>query len=368
MLPTGVNGKSGALHLPSATLPAKRDGDMDADLQAVAQLVRRWGLVADDEAPQCSVLGGGVSNLVIKVQTKKGAVVVKQALGQLRVQDEWLADRSRIFREVACLRALRQFVGDEVAPEVLREDREHFACVMECAPDGSKTWKQDLLAGIVNPTVTEKVATILATLHRATLAHHEVQETFGDLSNFIELRVDPYFVTIAQRHPDLRPHIETAIEPLLSLRRCLVHGDYSPKNLLLLPDGRIWVLDCEVAHFGNPAFDIAFCTNHLLLKSIHLKSPDHLREAGRLWRSYWTQVALPDGAERERDAVRTLAMLMLARVDGKSPVEYLTDEGKQVVRQVSRQLIADGVDDFETVRHAVAEAIGQQRQPVANSQ
>jgi aminoglycoside phosphotransferase (APT) family kinase protein len=129
--------------------------------------------------------------------------------------------------------------------------------------------------------------------------------------------------------PICAPRIETAIEPLLSVRRCLVHGDYSPKNLLLLPDGRIWVLDCEVAHFGNPAFDIAFCTNHLLLKSIHLKSPAHLREAGRLWRSYWTQVALPDGAERERDAVRTLAMLMLARVDGKSPVEYLTDEGKR---------------------------------------
>lgn len=193
---TRMKGEAGALHLPSAMpsadkserqttmRPYEGDGDMDADLQAVAQLVRRWGLVADDEAPQCSVLGGGVSNLVIKVQTKKGAVVVKQALGQLRVQDEWLADRSRIFREVACLRALRQFVGDEVAPKVLLEDRGHFACVMECAPDGSKTWKQELLAGIINPMVTEKVATILATLHRTTLAHPEVQKNFRGPEQF----------------------------------------------------------------------------------------------------------------------------------------------------------------------------------------
>lgn len=327
---------------------------MDADLQAIAQLVRQWGLISDTDEPQLSVLGGGVSNLVIKVQTTKSAWVVKQALGQLRVQDEWLADRSRIFREVACLRALRLFVGDDVAPQVFVEDRTNFACAMECAPDGSKTWKADLLKGIVDSKVTERVAAIIADLHRRTWGHPEVQGEFGDPSNFVELRVDPYFVTIAKRHPDLKPMIDEATQPLLSVRVCLVHGDYSPKNLLLLPDGRVWVLDCEVAHYGNPVFDLAFCTNHLLLKAIHLHSPDHLREAEWLWQVYWQQVQMPDRTQREREAVRTLAMLLLARVDGKSPAEYLTDNDKRTVRRLSRQLIAERVDEFATVCQRVA--------------
>ncbi len=327
---------------------------MDEDLQAITQLVRQWGLTSDTDEPQLSVLGGGVSNLVIKVQTTKGTWVIKQALGQLRVKDQWLADRSRIFREVACLRALRRFVSEDVAPQVFVEDRDHFACAMECAPDGSKTWKQDLLKGIVNAPVTERVAVILADLHRLTREHPEVQAEFGDLSNFVELRVDPYLVTIAKRHPDLKPMIDEATEPLLSVRLCLVHGDYSPKNLLLLPDGRVWVLDCEVAHYGNPVFDLAFCANHLLLKAVHLRSPAHLREAERLWQVYWQHVQMPDRAQRQREAVRTLAMLLLARVDGKSPVEYLTDKGKETVRRLSRQLIAGRTDRFEAVCQSVA--------------
>ena len=329
---------------------------MDADLQAVEQLVRRR-LPPTDAAVRLAVLGGGVSNLVVKVQVGDEAFVVKQALGQLRVQDEWVADRSRILREAACLRALRQFVGTDVAPQVLWEDRDHFACALECAPNGSRTWKQDLLSGTVDPTVTERVAHTLARLHWATCDRPQVQRDFGDLSNFVELRIDPYFVTIAQRHPDLKAPIEAATAPLLTVRRCLVHGDYSPKNLLLLPDGRLWVLDCEVAHYGNPAFDIAFCTNHLLLKAIHLRSLKHLNEAVRLWSVYWSEVGLPDRTDRERDAVRTLAALMLARVDGKSPVEYLTDEGRQTVRWIARQLIADGTDHFEAVQTAVADAL-----------
>jgi len=307
--------------------------------------------VEEGIVPELTVLGGGVSNIVIKVKTPNRAYVVKQALPRLRVQDEWLADRSRILREAACLRSIRRFVGEDAAPDVLLEDRENFACVIECAPDGSHTWKQDLLSGLVEPAITVRVASILATLHRRTRNNDQVKAEFGDVSNFVELRLDPYLVTIGKRHPDLKPAVDEVIEFLLSSRTCLVHGDYSPKNFLILPDARLWVIDCEVAHYGNPVFDIAFCVNHLLLKTVHLSSRSHLREAERLWALYWRQVG-ELGSERE--AVRTLAGLMLARVDGKSPAEYLNDGSKESIRKVARRLVGERVDKFDELCSAVS--------------
>ncbi|MCS7222941.1 MAG: aminoglycoside phosphotransferase family protein [Armatimonadetes bacterium] len=303
-----------------------------------------------------SVLGGGISNRVLLIESGNDRFVFKQALDRLRVKDEWLADRSRLLREVACLKAIRNFVGPQWAPEVLAEWTESFACLMEAAPEGSRTWKDDLLKGTIDPSVTQKVIHLMSALHRTTRGHPEVKQIFKDQTNFIQLRIDPYFITIGQRHPDLKEKIESCITPLFE-GFCLVHGDFSPKNLLLHPDGRLWLLDCEVGHYGNPVFDLSFCANHLLLKSIHLNSRTALQEARRLWTGYWSAL---EGFPRdflEPIAVKTLALLLLARVDGKSPVEYLSEQKRQVVRQLARTLIAEQVDRFEELSDAVSERL-----------
>jgi aminoglycoside phosphotransferase (APT) family kinase protein len=329
--------------------------DMEANLESLATMARDMGLAGENDEPVVEILGGGISNIVGLVKTRRGAWIFKQALGQLRVKDEWLADRSRIYVEVACLRVLHDLVRGSPAPSVVLEDRSKFVCILEYAGEGSRTWKRDLLLGLLDQSVTNRVASVLYEFHSATWGKDDMRVQFGDASNFKQLRLDPYLATVAQRHPDIRSQIEEVTALLVEEKLCVVHGDFSPKNILLLSDGRIWVIDCEAAHYGNPVFDVAFCVNHLLLKAVHLKSTAHLKEADRFWSSYWSAMK----SERlERQAVRTLAALMLARVDGKSPVEYLDNEDSAHVRRISRELIASREDDFTNMLGEVSRQLG----------
>jgi len=287
-----------------------------------------------------------VSNLVVKVATRsRGTFVVKRSLSKLRVEEDWFADRNRIVREAACLQVIAERVGKEFAPKVLLEDPENYSCLLECAPEGTITWKKDLLEGKVDPKITEKVAFFLSKFHSGT-RDDKIQHEFSDQSNFIQLRINPYLVRVSERHADLKQQVDEIISGLISKKICLVHGDFSPKNILLLPDGRVWIIDCEVAHYGNPAFDVAFCTNHLILKAIHLSSTRHLEEARRFWKNYWDNSRWP---AQENFTVRVLGALMLARVDGKSPAEYLAAQDRIIVREISRNLISSRTDEFEQV-------------------
>jgi aminoglycoside phosphotransferase (APT) family kinase protein len=329
--------------------------DTEADLDSLVELVRKAGLCSEDENPTVETFSGGVSSLVILVRGSRGAWIVKQVLPQLRVKDEWFADTTRIFAECECLKLVRDLIGGRPAPEVLFEDKDHFACVLEYAGDGSRTWKQDLLSGLVDRKVTRRVAAILAELHSRTRGNERVKKELGGDSNFRQLRLDPYLATTALRHPEIKPELDEIASFLAKEKLCLVHGDFSPKNILLLPDGRVWIIDCEVAHLGNPVFDIAFCTNHLILKSVHLDSPAHLDEAQALWSMYWLGNPF---ADLEGEAVRTLSALMLARVDGKSTVEYLNDQERERVRNVSRVLIKEREETFTTLIRRVREGAG----------
>lgn len=301
------------------------------------------------------VLGGGVSNLVVKVETSNGGTfVVKSSLPKLRVNEDWFADRSRIVREVACLRVIAKYVGQEFVPKVLREDPANYACALECAPDNTLTWKKDLLEGRIDPRITEIVALFLTRFHGKTHENEEVRREFEDQSNFIQLRINPYIVRILERYADLKEPLDEIIAGLLSEKLCLVHGDFSPKNILLLPDGRVWMIDCEVAHYGNPAFDVAFCANHLLLKAIHLSSLSHLEEARRFWVDYWRD---SQWSGQEQFTVKVLGSLLLARVDGKSPAEYLTEKDREKVRKLSREFVSTRLDDFEELTQTVRDVI-----------
>lgn len=323
--------------------------------ESLPDLVRKAGLCSERESLSVVTLGGGVSCDVLLVKSRRGAWIVKQALPQLRVKDEWLADRKRAYAETACLRTIRSLVSGHPAPEVLFEDREDFACVLEYAGDGNRTWKQDLMSGVVDRKVTDRVAALLSEIHSKTFVDTKVREEFGDDSNFHQLRLLPYLTTAAMRNTNVKSQLEEVVSFLAGKKLCLVHGDFSPKNILLLPDGRIWVIDCEVAHFGNPVFDLAFCTNHLILKAVHLASPPHLAEARRLWSVYWSTSRFRN---LEGQGVRTLAALMLARVDGKSPVEYLDERERAVVRGVSRQLVKDREETFSDLIQRVTEQTG----------
>lgn len=280
----------------------------------------------------CSTpLGGGVSNVVLLVESRELRVVVKQSLPRLRVEQEWLAKPERILAEAASLDLTRRLTPGAV-PRVVDVDEAALVLTIEAAPPGWRTWKEHLLAGDADPAVAARLGAILATWHRETAASAEVRERLGDRVAFEQLRVDPYYRAVQGVHRELAEPVGELIEAMLARRACLVHADYSPKNVLVGENG-LWVIDAECSHVGDPAFDLGFLLTHLALKSIHRPSA---REAYRRC----AEAFLDAYGEPPRDTGLHLACLLLARVDGKSPAEYLTPAGREEVRDLAVRLVA----------------------------
>lgn len=304
-------------------------------------LVRRG--LAPNRAVEAAELGGGVSNIVLAARADGREVVVKQSLPRLRVAEEWLAKRERAITEAEALRLAARLTPGAV-PEVLDLDREECALVIARAPAGWRSWKDCLLAGEAEPQVAERVGELLATWHRATWNDAETAARFGDSEAFEQLRVDPYHRTVMRRAPQLAQAVGAYVERMLATRHCLVHGDYSPKNVLVGADG-LWVLDFEVAHVGDPAFDLAFMLNHLTLKALQRPAArvGYRRCALAFWRAYREHVA-PAPPPELAYVLGQVGCLMVARVDGKSPAEYLSERGRAAARELGTSLLLDPPD------------------------
>lgn len=298
------------------------------------------GLAPTADRVTARELGGGVSNIVLLIERpdqSERCWVVKQSLGKLRVKDDWRSDRGRVFREAEAIQALRASLGDSV-PEVVHVDRDNFLFIMTGAPSGSVVWKDLLLAGQVDPVVAREAGRLLA---RMIAAPPELGARFEDRSVFDQLRIDPYYRTTAFRHPDVARELHELIAESWQIRTGLVHGDYSPKNMLVR-GGHIFLIDFEVVHWGDPAFDSGFLLNHLLLKALHQPSFGelYLKAAQQFWDALCAGPGPAGGAEFERMTVRHLGALMLARIDGKSPVEYIREENtRERVRQVAKRIL-----------------------------
>ena len=327
------------------------------------------GLISRRQAGSASVreLGGGVSNVVVRVDfaDPSDSVVIKQSLPRLRVEQEWLADQARIHREAAALRYLESVLPPSTLPRVAHEDPDHFLFAMTAAPEPARTWKDDLLSGSVDIEVASRVGQLLGAMHQhSAVTEHamppELRE-FADQGCFVQLRIDPYHRATAQAHPDLADVIESEAQAMLGRRLCLVHGDYSPKNVMVsIADDQptAFLLDFEVVHLGNPVFDLAFMLNHLTLKAIHLPSlASQFNAAGTaFWSTY--RACAPtfanDPVQLQADAIRQMGVLLLARIDGKSPAEYITtDAQKSAARRLARTILGGEVRSLSDLHEAV---------------
>lgn len=319
-----------------------------------AYLVER-GLVPPDADAQVRTLGGGVSNVVLSVTAGDLRAVVKQALPRLRVEAEWLAKQERAITEGEALR-LAAGIDAALVPRLLDLDPHRCALTIELAPETWENWKDQLLAGEADAAVAAAIGRFTGQLHGDT-AGGQLPARFDDEEAFRQLRVAPYYEAVAARHPDLGPRIGALAERMLAARRCLVHGDLSPKNVLV-GDGRVWLLDFEVAHLGDPVFDLAFMLNHFMLKAVN--RPDavegYVACADAFVESY-AAVARPL-LPPEGYLAAHLGVLMLARIDGKSPVEYLGAHAGDLVRPIARALIdgrvATVADAWRRVRERAA--------------
>lgn len=274
-------------------------------------------------------LSGGVSCDIWLLEEGGHRVVVKQALPKLRVKDDWYADVGRNATEQAYIRYVAGFRPDAV-PGILHSDPGAGFFAMEYLGDGYENWKAQMLAGRADLATARRGGTLLGEVHRRSWGDAKLRADFDTTANFHQLRTESYLLTTGKRHPRLGELFDAEAARMEETRLCLVHGDYSPKNILVASD-RIVLLDCEVAWYGEPAFDTAFLLNHLHLKALHNPAMrgEFLGLAAEAWASY--REGLGGGLMGDLDArtARLLLMQMLARIDGKSPVEYLTDEKKR---------------------------------------
>lgn len=291
--------------------------------QIPAWLLER-GLTADPARVTVRELPGGVSNHAWWVERPEGPLVLKQARARLAVAMEWVADVRRIIREAEAMEWLHGRIGPPAIPRMLLLDRRVMVMAMEAVPPPAENYKALLLRGDARLEHADRMGALLARLHTVG-EDRAARQAFGDTTFFEQLRMSPYYDTVAARHPALAGVIAALRAECLEQRWCLVHGDYSAKNVLVRADGRLVLLDYEVAHFGNPSFDLAFVLpDYLCLALMHpARAGTYLAAARRLWLAYQHAVRLP-ARSRERAGYH-LAAVLLARVDGKSPFEYFTD-------------------------------------------
>lgn len=339
-------------------------GELDGLATDVETYLKTRGVVPESASPAVERLGGGVSNTVLKVASEHTALVLKRPLENLAVEDDWPADVVRVHNEAAAARAYSR-LGEcsrlsVRIPDVLFEDREKHVIGIECAPESTTMWKQRLLDGAVDPDIAAGLGEFLARSQTRMAGDAALRTEFEHDRPFEQLRLDPYHRTVADRHPDVAQRIQTETDRISDVSRTLVHGDFSPKNVLVATGrpSEVWLLDFEVAHWGDPAFDAAFLLNHLCIKSVynHGRQRAYLDAATAFWDVYTDHV---DWELEERTTLE-LAILMLARVDGKSPVEYLTDERqKDALRSVAKRALREDVASLDRYKSLLTEAVVQ---------
>lgn len=320
----------------------------------VIEYLREQGQLEPDEQADAEALAWGVSNIVIRIDRATDAdFVIKQSRKQLRTQAEWFSQLERIWRELEVMQELEQLLPAGVVPRVLFEDRDNYLFAMEAIAADHRVWKAELLDGRVNQTVARELGKYLSAIHRKSFLQEGYQQRWGNWEIFDQLRIDPFYRFIVRSHPEIKEWVAELIEEMSAHRLCLVLADFSPKNILIT-DEQIHLVDFETAHFGDPAFDLGFFLSHLLLKAIHFQTEEtHCIElAETFWESYLsTEVVAPlepgsESAKMEEPQIgqRTinhLAACMLARVDGKSTVDYLSSAQQDQVRSFALSLILD---------------------------
>ncbi len=321
-------------------------------------VVQALGLCRAESVIGIRRLTGGVASDIAAVTFDRQTVCVKFALDKLRVDEEWFAPVHRNKAEYAWLTEAGQVVPAAV-PKLYGWSQAENGFAMEYITGADVTlWKTALLNGKHDRDVAGSVASVIGRIHAASVSRDFNRAAFDNSADFESLRIEPYLRFTAGAYPHLAPRLTELADNLAQSSIALVHGDVSPKNIILR-NGQPIILDAECATMGDPAFDVAFCLNHLLLKSIHLpESQANLHAAVlQFWNDYSAHVCWEDAQTTQARVAALLPALMLARVDGKSPVEYLTDTARLHVRAIAAPLIEQPVDNINSLLQVIGNEI-----------
>ena len=314
------------------------------DEGSVLPYLRERGLLTGDATVE--VLTGGVSCVVLAVSNSEVDLVVKQALPELKTKAKWVADQRRAIVEANAMRVYHQITPDSV-PELIDCDPEEFSLTMSRLPHTCTNWKIDMLEGRIHPEMGSELGLILAKWHNTAAISPEIKDKFMEDSLFEQLRVAPFYRAVSKVNPQLTEVIERLIAEITQIKVTLVHGDFSPKNIMATTENRPIVLDFEVAHIGNPVFDLAFLLAHLLCKTIRATDQNEKE----LLISTATQFLSKYQETSELSVAQSLphhiALIALARVEGVSPVNYLDEPSQQRLVVITKTALLDSDMTFK---------------------
>ncbi len=309
----------------------------------VAYLTNRGIISGSAEVEE---LTGGVSNVVLGVKSGAKDLVLKQALPQLKVAAVWKADQRRAIVEANGMKLLHSITPENV-PDLIDLDPEEFTLTMDRLPRECTVWKTDLLEGVIKPSVGKDLGRILATWHNFGANSKEYLDAYMEDSLFDQLRVTPFYRAVAKVNPGLDNRIQELITEITTIKITLVHGDFSPKNIMITGTDKPIVLDFEVMHTGNPVFDLGFVSAHLLCKYLRTEDSSQkslLRETAIAFINSYDQTCNIPVAN---SLPHHVAVIALARVEGVSPVNYLDESAKARVQSVTKAAIANPDITFE---------------------
>jgi len=305
----------------------------------LVQFLVEQGLAQRGEAGNWTPLAGGVSSDIWRVETSVANFCVKRALAKLKVASDWQAPVDRNAYEWAYMEVVSEIAPGAVPRPLAHDPGKGLFAMAWLPPQSHRLWKSALFEGEADARFAAALGALIARIHAASARDLSLPGRFATDTNFHALRIDPYLLETARRHLDVAPALREIAARTAATRHALVHGDVSPKNILIGPHGPV-LLDAEVAWFGDPAFDLAFCANHLAIKA-RILGARSLREAHDAFAgAYLAGVDWEDAVALERRAAALLPALALARVDGKSPLEYLDDGQSRSLRAAAKAAIA----------------------------
>ena len=315
--------------------------------QRCHNLLVELNLITQDQTICVARLTGGVASDIAKITTDNGHYCIKFALPKLRVAADWYAPVERNFAEFKYLQALSQIAPNSGLSLYGHSATENGFAMAYLDGDSTYLWKPALFDGQGTSDEAKAVGTILGTIHRASSQPDFDKTAFFNHDDFYAIRIEPYLVHTAKKHPMIATQLNQMAKQLFTADTVLVHGDVSPKNIMF-HNGHPVLLDAECATMGDGCFDVAFCLNHLILKAVFVpsKRADYLSYSYDFWHNYKAFISWESQADFEKRLCQLLPMLMLARIDGKSPVEYFTTDHHEFVRQLALPLITEPASDL----------------------
>jgi 5-methylthioribose kinase len=334
------------------------------DAANLSEYLGKMGLIPEGEAPRVEAVGDGNINWVRRVRTAAGSMVVKQARPALERFPEYRVSTERIVFEARFYETAAACDVDGVCPRVLAFDPQQRVLLLEDLGEAERL-DAALARGADVTGAAATLAAFLGRVHASTrdadlaarFANDEMRSLHGDHVFLLPYRPNAFPISprVAARAGEIQADaelvglIDAAHARYLAPGTALVHGDVQAANVLLAGRGPV-LLDAEIAHVGDPAFDLGQLLAHLLLPLAARGRADAALPALRAaWCAY--RKAAGAGPAQLCHALRHAGIELLRRTIGAARVPAVArddaslaviDTGLALVRSPSLPALGSG--------------------------